>query len=118
MTDLTDPTDPGKRARHLHEVAASMDMRHATVASIHDAYARRLTEYNRTHLLAGGAGDVQNQDPRDMLTHVLALAAGMHSTGQVPSMSLVEALGAQVLALGLAVARVEDGRFDSGGNAA
>lgn len=110
---MTGPADPGKRARHLHQVAANMDVHHATVTSIHDAYARRLTEYNRTHLLAGGTGDVQNQDPRDILVHVLALAAGMNSTGQVPSMSLVEALGAQVLALGLSVARVEDGRFDT-----
>ena len=110
--------DPGKRARHLYGVAAGMNPAVVSVRSVHEAFTRRLTEYNRTHLLAGGTGDIQLQDPRDILTHALALAAGMHSTGHTPPMDLVEALGAQVTALAMSVARVEDGRFDTGNDAA
>lgn len=111
-------SDPGKRARHLYEVAAGMDIKTASVTSVHDAFARRLQELNRRELLAGGTSDIQYHDPVDILKHCLALAAGMHSVGHCPPMDLVIALGAQVTALALSVARVEDGRFETGNDAA
>lgn len=114
---MTDP-DPGKRARHLHQVAAGMDMSAVSVNSVHEAFARKLTDLNRRHMLAGGTSDVQLRDPRDIVTHLLQLVAGVHSTGQVPPMDLVLAIGAQATALGMSVARVEDGRFDTGDPAA
>jgi hypothetical protein len=95
-----------------------MDITVASVHSIHEAFARRLTELNRQELLAGGTADIQFRDPVDILRHCLALAAGMHSAGHCPPMDLVIALGAQVTALGLSVARVEDMRIDLGDDAA
>lgn len=88
-------------------------------AEVMHAFARKLGDLNRTELLAGGTGDIQvTLDPRDILTHALALCAGMKSAGVVPPMGLVEALGAQVLALALAVRRVEELRVDTGDDAA
>jgi hypothetical protein len=115
---MTSPDDPGKRARHLHQVAADMDPSTVSVRSVHDAFTRKLTDLNRRQLLAGGTSDVQLQDPRDILRHLLALVAGVHSTGLVPPMDLVDAIGAQATALAMSVARVEDLRIDLGDDAA
>lgn len=83
-----------------------------TIASIHGAFARKLADLNRRHLLAGGTGDIQAQDPRDISAQIQALASHLACHG--PHMDTVEALGAQITALALAVARVEDSRFDLG----
>lgn len=87
----------------------------ATQASVFQAFARKLNEFNDQQVRSGLVVPAL-QDPRDVLKHVLALAAGMHSTGEVPPMGLVDALGAQVIALGMSVARVEDGRLETGGD--
>lgn len=115
---MAEPSDPGKRARHLHQVAAGMNPAVVSINSVHEAFTRKLTDLNRRQLLAGGACDIQLQDPRDIVRHLLALVAGVHSTGAIPSMGLVDAIGAQATALAMSVARVEDGRFDTGGDAA
>src|SRR3954467_10183099 len=115
---MAENPDPGKRARHLHEVAAGMNPAVVSVCSVHEAFTRKLTDLNRRHMLAGGTTDVQLQDPRDIVRHLLALVAGVHSTGQVPPMDLVDAIGAQATALAMSVALVEDGRFETGPDAA
>lgn len=79
----------------------------ATQASVFQSFARKLNAFNDQQVRANLPVPAL-QDPRDVLTHVLALAAGMKSTGEVPPMSLVDALGAQVIALGMSVARSEE----------
>jgi hypothetical protein len=84
------------------------------VAGCLTAFAAKLTDLNRRHLLAGADGDIQTRDPRDIVQHVEALASGMRASGEVPSGDLVDALGAQCVALWLSVARSEDVRVDTG----
>lgn len=101
----------GDHARDLHDQAARMDPREVTIRSVHEAFSRRLTEYNDAQVRMG-LPVLALSDPRDVATHVLALASHVVMVG--PSMDGAEALGAQVTALCLAVARAEDSRLELG----
>lgn len=104
-------SDVGDQAQRLHSEAARMDPAMVTVASVHQAFSRRLTAYNDTQTRLGLPVPAP-QDPRDISAQVQALASHLACWG--PGMDTVEALGAQVTALALAVARVEDARADLG----
>lgn len=80
-----------------------------TTSTILDAFARKLSDINRRHLLSGGSSDIQTQDPRALLKLVESMCSACRSsTSRVLPMDQAEALGAHVLALALSIARVED----------
>lgn len=100
-----------EHASELHADAARMNQAAVTIASVHEAFSRRLTDYNDAQVRMGLPVPAL-QDPRDIVGHVIALAQQIAHTG--PRMDTVEALGAQITALALAVARVEDQQFELG----
>lgn len=108
---------PG-RDDSLHDGSRTFIPNHGTPLvtsqTILDAFVRKLADLNRRNLLAGATTDVQNTDPRDIAVHAHALAEGLVIGGTVPAMEKVAELGAQVLALALAVARHEDQRPELG----
>lgn len=104
-------TDTGDLARRLHDEAARMDPRVVTVATVHHAFSRRLNDYNDAQVRMGLPVPAL-QDPRDLIGHIQALASQIAYIGG--SMSTAEALGAQVTALCLSIARSEDARLDLG----
>lgn len=82
-----------------------------TITTVHQAFARRLTKYNDTQTRMGLPVPAL-QDPRDISAQIQALASHLACHGA--RMDTVEALGAQVTALALAVTRVEDSRIELG----
>lgn len=80
-----------------------------TTQNVLDAFARKLADINRKHLLHGGTSDLQLKDPRDLMHLIESMCAASRSrTSRVPAMDQAESLGAHVLALALSIARVED----------
>jgi hypothetical protein len=100
--------DPGGKARQLHDQARDWPQLPASIATIHEAYVRSLRDLNRKWLLKGSRGDIQSWDPRDILVQIESICAGLRMQGKQPGMDNAAALGGYALALGLAVARVED----------
>jgi hypothetical protein len=94
------------------------DMHGETVASITAAFARKLTLLNDRHARMG-LPVLSLQDPLDILSHIDGLATGMqYLTARELSEDIVDALGAQCIALRLALARVEALDVTSGDDAA
>lgn len=111
---MGDVVSAGDHARELHDQAAAWDSGAVTIAALGRASAARLTDLNRRHLLNGGTVDLQLQDPRDLVARIESMCGAILVMGSSPRMDQAEAIGAYALALGLAVARVEDGRLDLG----
>lgn len=89
----------------MHAVSALDDM--------YRAFAAALSESNRQCLLRGKPVP-RDRDPRDLADHIESMLAGRRTLGAPVDMQRVEALGALVFGLGLAVQRVEDGRSELG----
>jgi hypothetical protein len=104
-----------RKAEEWHDKSAGWDPRAVTTRSVLDAFARTLQAFDDAQVRMG-LPVLSLQDPRDIIGHVHGLSSQMTHVG--PSMGSVEALGAQVLALALALARAEDSRLDLGGDAA
>lgn len=108
-------TDLGDHARDLHAEALAWHARpDVTVTTLQQAYAGKLTDLNRRHLLNGGIGDLQLQDPRDLVARLETMCGAIIVMGGQPRMDQADALGAYALALGLSIARAEDQRAELG----
>jgi hypothetical protein len=90
-----------------------------TVGEISRAQGERLTELNDRSVRLGG-GAISLMDPRDIAGQVVFLASVLQQSvvSGGSSSTLADDLGAQVLALRLAMARSEHDRIDTGGEAA
>ena len=90
-------------------------MSYLTIAEVQHAQARKLTDLDaRSVLLTGQA--LSLGDPRDIAGHIMNLASLVVINGATDD--LVDAIGAQAIALRLALARVETLDVTSGNEAA
>lgn len=107
-------TDLGDHASDLHADALDWTPPAVTVTTLQQAYAGKLTDLNRRHLLNGGTSDLQLQDPRDLVARLESMCAAIRTLTGQPRMDQADAIGAYALALGLSIARVEDQRLELG----
>jgi hypothetical protein len=112
-------TEPYRAPRGLHDVAAAprpagLPEPVLTVGAVMDGFARKLTALNDRHVRMN-LPVLPLQDPRDIVGHIDRLAGHLKFSAHDLDPETVDALGAQCIALRLALARVEDGDPHSGG---